>query len=224
MALCWATPAWSWSDAGKKLARLKPLLWKTANCGVPFPFMIFLLHFLWSFVVENLFLLGSQPGPLLGPQRQRRAGLTPLSLPRAVHEHKALLPYGLSRDQPVAGCYRQHPWSSVRRVQHWEPRRSSPRPASRPGTCCLLHMDCVYAAGASVCAGSGESPFIFFGRAFSCLWVSEACAICPERCPLLSAGWKERGCSKTFIPHSLYINKFISRLLESLNLLAKKPY
>lgn len=101
---------------------------------------------------------------------------------------------------------------------------SSSGPASRPGACCLGHRGCVYAAGTSVGVGSGESPSYFFGKAFSCPWSSEACEVCPRRCPLLGAGWKERGCSKTFIPHSLSVNNFVNRPLESTNLLAKKPY
>ena len=186
--------------------------------------MIFLLHFLWSFLVENLFLLGRQPGPLLGPERQRRAGLTPPSLRRAVHEHKALLPHGLGRDQPIAGCATDNIRDPCPARPALGAQEKFPTSSLKAGY--LLppaHGLCI-CGGASVCVGSGECLFIFFGTAFSCLWVSEACAVCPERCPLLGAGWKDRGCSKTFIPHSLYINKFISRLLESPNLLSKKPY
>ena len=72
------------------------------------------------------------------------------------------------------------------------PRRSSPHPASRPGTSCCLpaHGLCVCGGGQSLCwqRGVPAHTSASCGRAFSCPRSYGACASCPERCLRVEAG------------------------------------
>ena len=79
----------------------------------------------------------------------------------------------------------------VQRVQLWEPRRSSPRPASRPGTCCSCTWDCVYAVGANVwLAARSPRSYFLVGLSFASGFLRLVPFVLKDG-PLLGAGWKE---------------------------------
>ena len=89
-------------------------------------------------------------------------GLVPLSVWCAVDEHNTVLHQGLGTDQFIVGCiidninYSCLACTTLRapgEVPHVQPQGSVLLVASP-------HTDCVYAAGANLCVGSGASQLI----------------------------------------------------------------
>ena len=89
-------------------------------------------------------------------------GLVPLLVRCAVDEHNTVLHQGLGTDQFIVGCiidnidYSCLACTALRapgEVPHVQPQGPVSLVASP-------HMDCVYAAGANLCVGSGASQLI----------------------------------------------------------------
>ena len=103
-----------------------------------------------------------QLGPLLAAQGQCIVGLVPLSVRCAVNKHNTVLHQGLGTDQFVVGCiidnidYSCLACTTLRapgEVPHVQPQGPVLLVASP-------HTDCVYAAGANLCVGSGAFQLI----------------------------------------------------------------
>ena len=111
---------------------------------------------------QCFFLLRSQLGPLLVAQGQCIVGLVPLSVQCAVDKHNTVLHQGLGTDQFVVGriidnidysCLACTTLRAPGEVPHVQPQGPVLLVASP-------HTDCVYAAGANLCVGSGASQLI----------------------------------------------------------------
>ena len=213
MALCWATPAWSWSHAGKKLAWLKPLLWETANPGVLFLSGYFFCISFDGFSFKLSSSSGVSPAPSLPPEGVQGGACTTLPRVCCQTSTKHFFPRVLVGAGSLLEAVQKTSMILSGMCSAGSPGSSS-GPAGRPGACCLGHRGCVYAAGTSVGAGSGESPSYFFGKAFSCPGLPRLVKFVPGDAHCLALAGKSVAVAR-LLYHIPYLS--ITLLIDHLN-------